>query len=297
MPAAIPIAAAVVGGAISSDASRSAANKQKDAANQATASQQAMFDKTVELNSPFRTAGVDATAKLSDLLGIQSKGGGFDAAAYLRDNPDVAADPYWGQHPEEHYQQHGMAEGRQAPQVAAPAPSAAFGSLLKPFSMEDFHLDPGIQFQTQQGNLALTNSMAAKNGSLSGEALKALIGYNQGMAGTGYQSAFDRYMAGKQFTLGSLMDMSKLGQGAASGVTSAAPSFSSGISNTITGAGNAQAAGTVGSANAISGGIQGAGNSIFLNSLLKNNNNADLGGPITTSANPGGVFIPPGGVA
>lgn len=273
MPAIIPVAAAVVGGAIAANGAKSAANTQANAANAATASQRAIFDKTVDLNSPFRQAGVSATSRLSDLLGLPTAKtqDNFDANAYLAANPDVAKDPYFSTHPFEHYQQYGQNENRAFTPVAGTgSASPDFGSLTKPFSMSDFQLDPGIQFQTQQGNLALTNSMAAKDGVLSGGALKALIGYNQGMAGTGYQSAFDRYMAGKNFTLGSLMDLSKTGQAAASGVTSAAPSFSSGISNTITGAGNASAAGTVGAANAISGGITGAGNGIFLNSLLKN---------------------------
>lgn len=37
---------------------------------------------------------------------------GAAAAAYLKANPDVAANPYFSTHPLEHYQQYGMAEGR-----------------------------------------------------------------------------------------------------------------------------------------------------------------------------------------
>lgn len=292
MPAVIPIAAAVIGGAIAADGSRSAANKQASAANAATAQQGAMFDKTTALNAPYNQAGQAATSRLSELLGINSKTqDNFDANAYLAANPDVAKDPYFSTHPFEHYQQYGQSENRAfTPMAGTGAASADFGSLNKPFSMSDFQLDPGIQFQTQQGNLALQNSQAAKDGVLSGGAMKALIGYNQGMAGLGYQSAFDRYMAGKKFTLGSLMDVSKTGQAAASGVTSAAPSFSSGIAGTITGAGNAQAAGTVGSANAISSGIQGAGNGIFLNSLLNNQNGGGNGVTVPGTPTPGAAM-------
>ena len=38
--------------------------------------------------------------------------GNFDAAAYLRDNPDVAGDPYWSQRPFEHYTELGRSWGR-----------------------------------------------------------------------------------------------------------------------------------------------------------------------------------------
>lgn len=287
--AAAMIGSAVIGGAVSSDASRHAANTQKDAANAATATQKEMFDTTVKNNAPYNQAGQAATRRLSDLLGTSSDTGGFDGAAYLQANPDVAADPYFSQHPEEHYQQFGINEGRQAPQLAAPVHSAEFGSLTKPFSMSDFQMDPGIQFQTQQGNQALMNSQAAKNGVLSGGALKDLIAYNQGMAGTGYQSAYDRYMGNKQLTLSSLMGVAGLGQNAAANTGNNSATVSNGIAGTITGAGNAQAAGMIGSANALSGAAQGVGNSYFLSSLLKNPN-ADMGGPITTSANPGGIY-------
>lgn len=174
-----------------------------------------------------------------------------------------------------------------APTAFTPAPASeasggqGFGSLLKPFGLEDFQLDPGIQFQMKQGQQALQNSQAAKDGVLSGAALKDLMTFNQGMAGTGYQSAFDRYMANKSFTLGSLMDVLNTGQAAAGNLTSAAPGFSSGIAGSIMGAGNASAAGTIGTANALSGGLSGVGNSYLLSSLLK-------GGGMNT---PGGGVI------
>lgn len=319
MPAAIPIAAAVVGGAISSDASRSAANKQKDAANQATAAQQGMFDRTVELESPFRTAGVGAQAKLNNLLGIGAPQGGpgqltgatlVDTSSGIpRPNADLYANNadyrrVWDAALADHQAHYGTGygtgsdaneinqylTGALAPQMAQEAQQPAssdYGSLLKPFGMDDFQLDPGIQFQTEQGNKALINSAASKNGVLSGAALKDFISYNQGMAGTGYQSAFDRYMAGKNFTLGSLMDVSKQGQAAAGNTTSAAPGFSSGISSTITGAGNAQAAGQVGSANAVSGGLSNAGNLYYLSSLLgKQGGDASSSSPGVVADNP-----------
>jgi hypothetical protein len=159
------------------------------------------------------------------------------------------------------------------------APPLRTSAPVKPFSMSDFQLDPGIQFQTQQGNQALMNSQAAKNGTLSGGALKDLIAYNSGMAATGYQSAYDRYMANKQLTLSSLMGVAGLGQNAAANTGNNSATVSNGIAGTITGAGNAQAAGTIGQANALSGAAQGAGNAYFLSSLMgKNNPNADIGG-------------------
>lgn len=295
--------ATLVGGLVGSSASKKAANTQADAANRATDAQTGMFDKTVGLEAPFRQSGIDAQAKLNSLLGIaqpaEATNSGFDEQAYLAANPDVAQ--YIAAHPPgsvgattalEHYQKFGQQEGRSlgTPSTTTTgAGSPEFGSLLKPFGMDDFQLDPGIKFQTQQGNLALQNSQAAKDGAMSGAALKDLIGYNQGMAGTGFQSAFDRYMAGKSFTLGSLSDTAGRGQAAAGNTVNAAPNFSSGIAGTITGAGNAQAAGTVGSANALSGSLTGAGNAFFLRNLLSKNNPLSGGAGTNMSIEPAAI--------
>jgi hypothetical protein len=59
------VGAAVVGGAIASDASHSAADKQSDAANAAQAQNQAQFDKNLELQKPWRDAGMGALSQLS----------------------------------------------------------------------------------------------------------------------------------------------------------------------------------------------------------------------------------------
>lgn len=309
--------ASLASGLLGADAASSAADAQSAAAQQATAQQRAMFDKTVELNAPFRTSGVNAMSKLNGLLGIGGTPGGA-GSGLTYDQLRTQLLPQFTKTPDQHWvddnqngngwwasggtptvDESGLSAAIQAKlgqQGASPgvdSNAADYGSLLKPFGMQDFHLDPGIQFQMQQGNQALMNSAAAKNGVLSGGALKDFIGYNQGMAGTGYQSAFDRYMANKSFTLGSLMDMTKLGQASANNTVNNAGTFSNGIAGSIQGAGNAQAAGSIGTANALSSGLGGAANGYYLNSLLKNNGSTDMGGPITTQANPNGVYLAP----
>lgn len=148
------------------------------------------------------------------------------------------------------------------------------------------YMSPAYNFQLQQGQQALQNSQAAGDGVLSGAALKGLIGYNQNMAGTAFQNAFNDYQtqAGTQFNQGlslvnanqaqnqniynRLAGLAQLGQNAASNQGMAGAGMASGIANTITGAGNAQAAGAVGTANAISGGLNGLGGYSMLNSLI-----------------------------
>lgn len=301
--AAALVGSAVVGGAISASGSKSAANTQANAANNATQSQRDMFNQTVGLEAPFRQAGESSTSRLSQLLGLpgyESVGTGRLTGAKLLNldngtpvaNQDLYANnaayrSAWDQALADHQAHYGTGYGQGsdsnkieqylrgalAPeyQKEAAAPAAAnpeFGSLMKPFSMDDFQMDPGTQFRLKYGQQALQNSQAAHNGVLSGGALKDLIGFNQDYAGLGYQSAFDRYMANKSFTLGSLMDVGQMGQAAAGNNVNAAPSFSSGISNTITGAGNASAAGTIGASNALSGAATGAGNAYFLRNLM-----------------------------
>lgn len=291
--AAAIIGAGVAGGAISASASKSAANTQAGSAREATQAQRDMFNTTVGQNAPFREAGVGATSKLSELLGISSPNltrqqvfdemegnrlaqDGQTAYAGLSD----ADKKHWDSQIDDLYQR----------RLAAADPSQVgsnFGSLIKPFGMSNFQMDPGVQFQMQQGNQALMNSQAAKNGVLSGGALKDLMAYNQGMAGTGYQSAYERYMANKNLTLSSLMGVAGIGQNAASNTGNNAASMAGGISNTITGAGNAQAAGIMGAGNAMSGAVTSAGNGYALSRMM------DTGGPTGTV---GGYTAPNGTV-
>lgn len=148
--------------------------------------------------------------------------------------------------------------------------SPGYGSLTQTFTPADYlaNKDPGYDFQLQTGNTALNSSLAARDGVLSGAALKSLIGYNQGMAATGYQNAFDRYQTQQNNIFNRLGNLAALGQNSAAGVGSSGANFASGISGTITGAGNAAAAGQVGVANAISGGLNNAAGYYQLNNLL-----------------------------
>lgn len=70
MPAAIPIVAAVAGAAIAADASRSAGNKQADAARESGRVQWDIYNQQREDQAPYREAGYSALGRLSDLLGL-----------------------------------------------------------------------------------------------------------------------------------------------------------------------------------------------------------------------------------
>lgn len=154
--------------------------------------------------------------------------------------------------------------------IGAPTNGDTYGSLTQPFNADTWAKwkDPGYDFQLQQGQQALQNSQAAKDGALSGGALKDLIGFNQGMANTAYQNAFSRYMNQNDATFQRLSSVLGLGENAAAGLGNTGAQVTSNIGNTITSGANAQAAGTVGSANAISGGINNAAGYYALRNMI-----------------------------
>lgn len=90
IPAAI-LGSAVIGG-ISSNA---AANTQASAADRAAGLQQQQFDRTVELQEPFRQAGLSGQNRLMDYLGLSSNAGAPGYGKYARDfsMADFQADP------------------------------------------------------------------------------------------------------------------------------------------------------------------------------------------------------------
>lgn len=160
--------------------------------------------------------------------------------------------------------------------IGTPTDGGTYGSLTKPFDAQTFqqYQDPGYQFQLQQGQQALQNSQAAKDGVLSGGALKDLIGFNQGMASNAYQNAFGRYMSQNDATYGRLSNLLGVGENAAAGLGNTGAQVTSGIGNTLTSGAAAQAAGQVGSANAWTNAINNANGYYALSKITGNNGNA-----------------------
>ncbi len=173
--------------------------------------------------------------------------------------------------------------------------ASGYGSLTQPFTAQDYlnNQDPGYQFQLQQGQQALQNSQAADGGVLSGAALKGLINYNQGVASTGYQNAWSRWNQQQTNTVQRLGSLAQLGQAAGSNQASGASTFAGGISNTITGAGNAEAAGAVGAANAATGAVN---NGVGYYYLSQNTGNPYASQGLTGNNSTGYTTTVPGSV-
>lgn len=253
-------AAAVVGGAvIGGVASNMAAGKQAKGQRQAARTQQRIFNTINQQEQPFIQSGYGAQNALNDLLGT-----GVPSSAF--DKPIPQAQSRIGASLGDKL--HGMNPSGGA-SADMPPPGSNFGEtsglgtgyLTHQFNTQDFYnnLDPGYQFQLQQGQQAIRNASTPGVGALSGPALKELMSFNQGLAGTSYQNAFNRFTTQQNNIFGRLSQIAGLGQNAATQVGNQGTQLGTGIAQAQAAAGTSQAAGIVGAGNSIGSGIQLAG--------------------------------------
>jgi hypothetical protein len=141
------------------------------------------------------------------------------------------------------------------------------GSLDAPFTAADYlaNQDPGYQFQLQTGAQATRNADTPGVGSLSGSALKDLMGFNQSMAATGYQNAFDRYQTQQSNTFARLSGIAGLGQNAASNTGTAGTALGTGAAQSTAASGAASASGILGGTSALTGGANSLAGLMYLN--------------------------------
>ena len=239
----ISASAAVVGGAIlggaylSSKAAKSAASTQAGAAAAATDAQRDIFERQVELQEPFREAGMAGQNQLMKLLGISVKPKELGAGATAEEKAQYAKDlaAYNALIGSKDY-------GRYASAEFTPANFLA-------------NQDPGYAFRMAEGMKALERSAAARGGMLSGAALKGIQQYGQGLASQEYQNAFNRYQTARANTLNPYQSLAGVAQSSANTLTGAAGQLGQSIGSNIIGAGNAAAAGQIGTANAIASGV------------------------------------------
>lgn len=302
-------AAAAVGGAlVSSYGANEAANTQADAANNAAGISKNEFDTITKQQAPFMQAGYGALSQLQNYLGISQPAqttpnygapAGYSGYTGYNGNPNGMSvmgpnGPAMvgrGISPQPGRMQVPGGESPGGAQATGPG-SPGFGSLTKSFTQQDFlnNLDPGYQWQLQQGQQGILNGAAAGSGALSGPALKSLMAFNQGMAATGYNDAFSRFNTQQNNIYSRLSGIANLGQNAAANTGQSGVALTGQMGQNIVGAGQATASGQVGIANAISGGLSnlagsylayGGGNN---NSPLNPNNGAVYGGNTVTGS-------------
>jgi hypothetical protein len=139
---------------------------------------------------------------------------------------------------------------------------------LTPEKIKEY-LDPSMAFRMKYGTQATERLQNVGQGAFSGNTLRALNEYGQGLASTEFGNAFGRAQGERKDIYNILANIAGMGQGAVNTGVSAGQSTAQSLGQLGVGGAQAQAAGTVGAANAISGGIQNAGNMLYLNQLMK----------------------------
>jgi hypothetical protein len=235
----------VAGAAIGAVGSVVAGGEQASGQEAAANTQQNMFNTIVGQEQPFLQGGYGAETTLNQLLGT---------------SPATGAG--------------GTAGGTGLPG----------GYLTQTFNptMSDLENYPGYQFALQQGDQAVSNAQSVGGSVLSGPALKSLMSFNQGLASTQYQNAFNNFQTSQTNIFNRLNSIAGLGQNAAGNLGNAGTSLGTGIAQ-------AQAA----AAGSIAGGITGAtnnvGQSILLSQLMNNNGGGTWNGG-TPFANANGTL-------
>lgn len=142
-----------------------------------------------------------------------------------------------------------------------------YGYLTHQFNATDLagNMAPNYNFQLGTGLMQAQNQAAASGGLMGGNAQQGLNAFAQNYAQNAYQQAFSNYTTNQNNIAGRLGSLAQLGQASATGSASGAPLFAQGISNTIQGMGQAQAAGQVGVGNALSGGLSNLAGYYYMN--------------------------------
>lgn len=285
MPVGAGIAgAAVVGGVISADASKSAANKQASAAQNAAQASLQQFNTINNQQLPYRQSGQGALANLNNYLGIANNApamsrDNFDSAAYLKAHPELADPKVWWQGTTQggqtrdlftHWQESGQDPnaftgnaqyGQQLAQSKNGPGTSGFGQFTHQFDANDLNanLAPNYDFMLKQGQGATQNINNSTNGLLSGNTLQGLGTFTQNYAKNAYQDAFNNYTTNQNNIYSRLAGLAGVGQTSLQQSGAAGTAATQSANSYLTSGAAAQAAGTVGQANAINGALNGIG--------------------------------------
>lgn len=124
--------------------------------------------------------------------------------------------------------------------------AANYGRFGGNFNAANFEQDPGYAFRQEEGQRALERSAAARGGLLSGNMLKGVQRFSQGLASQEYQNAFNRYQTERAAQLGQLQPLMGAGQSAANVMTGAAGQYGQNMAQNALGLGQSQAQNALG---------------------------------------------------
>jgi hypothetical protein len=152
---------------------------------------------------------------------------------------------------------------------------ARFGQYSRDFGMQDFQQDPGYTFRLGEGLRAMGHRAGARGGLISGQTMKGMEDYRQGLASQEYGNAFNRYQTNRANQLQPLGSLMSSGQAAAAGQAAQAGQYGVNAGNMMGQAGQSIAAGQMGSANTM-GNALGAMGSMYQQQQQQNQNQANF---------------------
>jgi hypothetical protein len=126
-----------------------------------------------------------------------------------------------------------------------------------------------MEFRMKYGTQATERLGNVGGGALSGNTLRSLNEFGQGLASTEFGNAFGRAQGERKDIYNILANIAGMGQGAVNTGVNVGQTAAQSAGQLAVGGAQAQAAGIVGSANALSSGLQSGANMLYLNQLLK----------------------------
>lgn len=202
-----------------------------------------------DAQSASAQAGIDEQARQFDSIRsllnpyVQAGTGDFNAQTYLNANPDVAADPYYSQHPDEHFQQLGRFENRQGASTGSLFAQQSLlglnGNGAQQQAVSGIQNSAGFQSLLSQGENSIRQNAAATGGLRGGNTQGALAQFSPALLAQQIQQQYSN-----------LNGLTGMSQNAAAGLGSAGQNSANSISGLLQQQGAAQAGGMIGGANA-----------------------------------------------
>lgn len=250
------VGGAVIGGVLNQSAASSAADAQVQASKQASDAQLQMYNQTRSDQAPYRYVGGEALNSLAAAMGLNgysgdTGGGGYGGGGY-GGGGRMAMNDLYGARIGNGIAGGGPFNNRMLQTSAGPGKSGGPNTA-------GFMASPGYNFVRSEGMRGLEQSAAARGGAFSGNALRALADYNNGLASQEYGNWWNRMagLAGVGQT--STNQLGQLGQGYANNIGNAAMS-----------AGNARASGIMGAANGWANSINSGINNYMMYNAMNN---------------------------
>ena len=226
-------AASVVSGAMGARAAKSAGQRTADATVRAAEINQEMYEQGRQDLAPYRGLGYGALTEIGGAMA--------------------------GRQPI--YDEEGKITGFQTG-------TGYLTGQLTPQKIQEY-LDPSMAFRMKYGTQATERLQNVGQGAFSGNTLRALNEYGQGLASTEFGNAFGRAQGERKDIYNILANIAGMGQGAVNTGVELGQSSAQSQGQLAVGGAQALGAGQIGAANAYGGAAQNIGNAIYLNQLLK----------------------------